>query len=243
MGLGAQDFHNEVEVQRGTGRIEIRATSFERDFGTALMFDRENRRIRLMKKTLLPEDDIAFRFVRVLDEVGVRYVVVAGYVAILFGRARRSDDVDFIVEQIDENRFVELCREARKHGFVLMQGDIGSEDSVRRVYRDYLAEGLSVRFMYGDIIVPNIEFKMVWSIVERYALEHSIIVKVEVDGRYTIRVSPIELQIAHKLYLGSEKDVGDAVFLYTLFRDALDSTELERWCRELNVDCSVLGGV
>jgi len=28
----------------------------------------------------------------------MRYVVVAGYVAILFGRARRSDDVDFIVE-------------------------------------------------------------------------------------------------------------------------------------------------
>jgi len=43
-------------------------------------------RIRLVKKTFLLEDDIAFRFVRVLDEVGVRYVVVAQYVAILFGR-------------------------------------------------------------------------------------------------------------------------------------------------------------
>jgi len=173
----------------------------------------------------------------------VRYVVVAGYVAILFGRARRSDDVDFVVERIDEDGFVELCREAKKRGFTLMRGDIGSEDSVRRVYRDYLAEGLSVRFMYGDIIAPNIEFKMVWSIVERYALERSIAVEVGVDGRYTIRVSPIELQIVHKLYLGSEKDVGDAVFLYTLFRETLDGAELEEWCRELNVDCSVLRGV
>jgi len=102
-----------------------------------------------------------------------------------------------------------------------MQGGIGSEDSVRRVYRDYLAEGLSVRFMYGDVIVPNIEFKMVWSTVERYALEHSIAVEVGVDGRYTIKVSPIELQIVHKLYLGSEKDVGGTVFLYTLFREPL----------------------
>jgi len=59
--LGVQDFHNEVEVQRGTEGIEIRATSFKSDFSTALMFDRENRRIRVMKKTLLPEDDIAFR--------------------------------------------------------------------------------------------------------------------------------------------------------------------------------------
>jgi len=241
MGLGAQDFHNEVEVQRGTGRIEIRETSFKSDFSTALMFDRENRRIRLMKKTLLPEDDIAFRFVRVLDEVGIRYVVVAGYVAILFGRARRSDDVDFIVEQIDEERFVELCRKVLEHGFSLMQGDISSDDSVRRVYRNYLVEGYSIRFMYRDIIVPNIEFKMIWNIVERYALEHSL--TVEVDSKFMIKISPLELQIAHKLRLGSEKDIGDAVFLYTLFRDALESIELERWCRELNVDCSVLGGV
>jgi len=59
--LDAQDFHNEVEVQRDTGRIEIRATSFKSDFSTAMIFDRENHRIRLMKKTLLSEDDIAFR--------------------------------------------------------------------------------------------------------------------------------------------------------------------------------------
>lgn len=58
----------------------------------------------------------------VLDEAGVRYVVVAGYVAILFGRARRSEDVDFIVERIDEGRFVGLCRRALEHGFSLMQG-------------------------------------------------------------------------------------------------------------------------
>jgi len=37
--------------------------------------------------------------------------------------------------------------------------------------------------------------------------------------------------------------VGDATFLYTLFREALNRAELEKWCRELNVDCSVLRGV
>jgi len=72
-------------------------------------------------------------------------------------------------------------------------------------------------------------------------LEHSI--AVEVNGKYVVKISPLELQIAYKLYLGSERDVEDAVFLYTLFRDVLDSTELEKWCRELNVDCSILRGV
>jgi len=98
--------------------------SFKFDFGSALVFDRGSRRIRLMKTLLpdLPEDDIAFRFAGVLDEVGIRYAVVARYVAILFGRARRSDDVDFIVERIDEGRFVELCRKALERGFTLMRG-------------------------------------------------------------------------------------------------------------------------
>jgi len=63
--LGAQDFHNEVEVQKGAEGIEIRATSLKSNFSTALMFDRENRRIHLMKKTLLSEDDIAFRGVEI----------------------------------------------------------------------------------------------------------------------------------------------------------------------------------
>jgi len=36
-------------------------------------------------------------------------------------------------------------------------------------------------------------------------------------------ISPLELQIAFKLYLGSEKDIEDARFLYSLFIDKLDS--------------------
>jgi len=169
-GLSTRIFSGDAEARRSREGVELRARNSEFSFGSAIVFNRENRWIRVVKKTLLPEDSVAFRFAEVLDEAGVRYVVVEGYVAILFGRARRSDDVDFVVERISEDEFVELCRRALKHGFVLMRGDIGSEDSVRRVYRNHLAAGLSIRFMYGDIIVPNIEFKMVWSIVERYAL-------------------------------------------------------------------------
>jgi len=58
-----------------------------------------------------------------------------------------------------------------------------------------------------------------------------------------LRYPPPELQIVYKLYLGSDKDVGDAVFLYTLSKDDIDVNELERWCRELKVNCGVLEGV
>ena len=235
--MGVEGFQGEGE------RRLVSMGGDELGLGRVLEFDREARRIRLAKRSLLPEDDIAFRFARVLEESGVRYAVVAGYVAILLGRARRSDDVDFIIERIGEEEFVGVCRRALERGFTLMQGDISSEESVRMLYRSYLAEGYGVRFMYRDLIIPNVEVKMAKTSIDLYTLEHSLIVEVEAGDGFTVRVSPLELQIAYKLRLGSGKDVGDAVFLYELFREALNHSELDRWCRELGADCSIIGGV
>ena len=40
-------------------------------------------------------------------------------------------------------------------------------------------------------------------------------------GEATLTIGPRELQIAYKLYLGTQKDIEDAVHLYTLFEQAL----------------------
>jgi len=222
------------------------AKEFYRDEGErvvisdAIVFDRRGGVIYLFKPRLTPEDVIASKFAAVIDEAGVRYAIVAGYIAILFGRARRSDDIDFVLEYLGEDKFVNLCRKARRAGFTMMQGNIESEESVRDVYRGYLVRGYSVRFMYGDIILPNIEAKLATTSVHRYVIFHSI--RVVVNNEYTLRVSPLELQIAYKLYLGSDKDIGDAIFLYTLFKKIISLQELHMWCGRLGVDCGVLGG-
>lgn len=229
----AQEFYEDRGREEGR-RIEGSSITPDR----SLVFDRDKRVILLTRERLLPEDVVAFRFAEVLEESRVNYVVVAGYAAILFGRGRRSDDIDFILEELDEEGFVGLCRRARDAGFTLMQGDIWSEDSVKRLYRDYLVEGYGVRFMYRDIVLPNVEVKLVKTDVQRYALAHSI--RVVVNDRFIVKISPLELQIAYKLYLGSGKDVGDAVFLYTLFKDYIDREELEKWCTRLRVDCRML---
>ena len=231
----AQEFYEERDSGRGK-RVSVETFSLSLD--RVFVYDRDRRTIRLFREKLLPEDVVAFRFAEVLEEARISYVVVAGYIAIAFGRGRRSEDIDFILEWIDEDEFVELCRRAREAGFTLMQGDIWSEDSVRRLYRNYLVEGYGVRFMYRDIVLPNVEVKLAKTDAHRYALGHSL--KLVVNDRYVVKVSPLELQIAYKLHLGSEKDVGDAVFLYTLFKDSIDRGELERWCSRLRVDCSVL---
>lgn len=204
----------------------------------SIVFDLQNRTIMLTKPTMVPEDVVAINFAKVLERMSVNYSIVAGYVAILFGRSRRSDDVDFVIQPLAEDDFVELCRVAREQGFELLQGDIHSEASIRRIYRDYLAQGYGVRFIYNGMILPNVEARLATTRFHRHAIENGI--RVVINDEHVLRISSIELQIAYKIRLGSDKDVGDAVFLYTLFKEVLDLEELQRWCNELNVDCSVL---
>ncbi len=218
------------EVRRGIRDIVVVSEN--------ILFDKNNRTVYVSKPRLAPEDLVAFKFSSLLEELRIKYVVVAGYVAILFGRARRSDDIDFIVGYIDEEKFLELCSNASKKGFTLMQGEISLEDSVRRIYKEYLAKGYSIRFMYKDTILPNIEFRVANTDLHNYVITNSL--KVVVNNEYIIKISSLEIQIAYKLYLGSDKDIGDAIFLYNLFKEIINHGELYRWCSRLGVECKIL---
>ena len=75
----------------------------------AITFDVDRGTIFLEKNSLSEDDRIAMLFAETLNELGVRYSVIAGYVAILFGRARRSDDIDFITYPLAEDEFLKFC--------------------------------------------------------------------------------------------------------------------------------------
>ncbi len=63
-----------------------------------------------------------------------------------------------------------------------------------------------------------------------------------INSHYKLKIAPLELQIAYKLYLGNGKDLGDAVFLYELFKQVLENSELEKWARILGVKTTILHG-
>jgi predicted nucleotidyltransferase len=46
-------------------------------------------------------------------------VVTSGYVAILFGRARATEDIDILVKDVDEEKFKEFWKEVTKHFWCL----------------------------------------------------------------------------------------------------------------------------
>ena len=61
-----------------------------------------------LKKPLNELDTFVIDFISILNDMNITYVVVSGYVAILFGRNRSSEDVDLIVEKINLEQFKKL---------------------------------------------------------------------------------------------------------------------------------------
>ena len=60
--------------------------------------------IILTNKTLSELDIFVLDFLDIL-KVYTDYVIVSGYVTILFGRARGTEDIDIIIEKIDRRTF------------------------------------------------------------------------------------------------------------------------------------------
>lgn len=82
-------------------------------------------------------------------------------------------------------------------------------------------------------MTPHLEVKFVDDEFDRASLRTAITARVDEE---TIPIGPLELQIAYKLYLGAQKDVEDAVHLYTLFEPSLSTQRLELWAKRLDVE-------
>ena len=65
----------------------------------------------VFKKELNALDKLTIDFTSILNKLEIKYVLVSGYVSILFGRSRSSEDIDIIMEKISIERFKRLWAE------------------------------------------------------------------------------------------------------------------------------------
>ncbi len=179
-----------------------------------------------LSKELTVYDRLALEFSRTMDEYGARFVFVSGYVAILFGRSRTSEDVDVLVERLPFEDFSLLWNSLSNVFYCL------NASNAKSAYYDYLEKKLAVRFSERDSVIPNIEFKWGLSAQHRRALTECLTVHLN-EGAFPI--SSFEIQIAFKLYLGSDKDIEDARYLFELFRERLDLEKLNLEITNLDV--------
>ena len=83
-------------------------------------------------------------FVRILEK-HADYVVISGYVSILLGRARATEDIDVFMERISKEKFSEFYAELKEKGFwcinaekwdeVFLNADIAEGDLSRLILR------------------------------------------------------------------------------------------------------------
>jgi len=171
-------------------------------------------------------DSFVLNFTEHLEMNNIKYVIISGYVAILFGRSRISEDVDILIEHISFEKFLEFWS-GIEQGYECL-----STDNSYEAYNDYLENHHAIRIAKKGSFIPNIELKFVKNDLDRYSLEHRRHVKI---ADKSLCLSPLELQIPYKLFLGSEKDIEDARFLFKLFKDNLDIVLLKMFLTKLKV--------
>jgi hypothetical protein len=169
--------------------------------------------IELSDKKLSELDMFVKRFIKILQD-HFDYVIISGYVAILFGRNRISEDIDVFIEKKDYNRFKKLWED------LSVEYECINTDNAEEAYYEYLKQNIAIRFSKINEFIPNFELKFPKSNVDVWTLSERKTVRVNND--FDLFISPLELEIPYKLFLGSEKDIEDARFLYQFFKDQLD---------------------
>ncbi len=172
-------------------------------------------------------DELVLRFCAILHRLNIKYVIISGYIAILFGRARNTIDVDLFIEKMSEEKMNVFWVELEKEGFECINA-FSPADAI-----ESLNENVAIRLSEKGKPEPNFELKFpTKSRYNAYSLEKRVLVLLNGRELYT---SEIELQIAYKLYLGSEKDYEDARHLFKIFKEHLDMNLLSYHIHELNM--------
>ncbi len=181
--------------------------------------------IYLKNKVVSKLDIFVIDFIDILKKY-TDYTVVSGYVSILFGRSRGTEDIDILINIIDLDTFIKFYKELtlKKYWFL-------NAENPMELY-GMLEDKLAVRIAAKETVIPNIEMKFIKSDLDTASLDEHKVVNI---GKDTINISPIELQIAFKLYLGSEKDIEDAVYLYEIFIKYIDKKKLNQYMNILKV--------
>lgn len=191
----------------------------------------DSRTIKL-DKVINDLDRFVFDFIDILKK-HIDYVIISGYVAILFGRSRATEDVDVFIKEMSKERFVSFYSELKEKGYWCLNGESDSG-----LY-DYLVEGLSLRFADNGEVFPNFEVKFAKKRLDMEAFADALTVITELGS---IKVSSLERQIAFKRhYLKSDKDIEDAEHIEKVFKEHIDYGKVELYRRLIENEIAKTG--
>ena len=172
-------------------------------------------------------DEMALRFSGYLKRAGIDHAFLSGYVAILFGRNRSSEDIDVVCGPMSFEKFTSLWDLVHSD----MECIITSDN--KEAFEEYLCQETALRFAMKGGFIPNVEMFIARNPLHDRAIAESI--DVILNGT-PLPISPLEQQIAYKVYMGSEKDLEDARFLFKLMEERLDKAAIHELLIDLDVN-------
>ena len=164
----------------------------------------------------------------VIETIGIvanytNYVIIGGYAAIFFGRARATEDIDIFIQKLSFEDFSEMYDEFLRKGF-----EFTIEDK-KSLYYDYLLGRLPINVWRKNLPLLRLEIKIPFKESQKKAFVKPVTVNF---GNYALVFAQFESQIAYKRYiLKSEKDLEDARHLELVF-DGLDSALIQEYKKE-----------
>jgi len=183
--------------------------------------------IIILEKELSNLDEFTINFTKKLNQSKTKYAIVSGYVSILFGRNRASEDIDLILERMTFDKFQKIWID------LVLDFECLNTDDPKTAYSEYLINGISIRFSRKKEYLPNMEIKFPKNELDQWTIENSREVKI---NNNTIYISPLELQIPFKIWLGTEKDLEDARYLYQLFKKDINKEIMTKFNRQLKIE-------
>ncbi|OGY49369.1 MAG: hypothetical protein A3D39_03475 [Candidatus Buchananbacteria bacterium RIFCSPHIGHO2_02_FULL_39_17] len=174
----------------------------------------------VLEKPLSELDQLVLRFVNIVQKY-TSYVIISGYVAILLGRSRGTEDVDLFVKKMSFEDFMLFYTDLKNEGFWCLNAD-----DVKEIY-SYLVDGLAVRFAINGETIPNFEVKFALKPIQLVTFDDCIEVVTE---QGVIIISSLERQIAFKrYYLMSDKDLEDAKHVEEVFKGHIDVEKIKKY--------------
>jgi len=155
------------------------------------------------------------------------YVIVSGYVAILFGRTRSTEDVDLLIPVCDISTFLQLHDKFIEQGYEFLNAEDGHG------LHSILTSGSGIRLSEKNAFIPNIEIKFIRNESDAYSFNNRLPL---IMNDRTFWIGPLEMQIAYKYWLGSEKDIEDAIYIREITRDFIDEDLLREFYSSFGVN-------
>lgn len=180
-------------------------------------------------KVLNDFDKFTIHLTKLLGKLKLEYVLISGYVALLFGRTRMTEDIDLFLERISFEKFKQLWDE------LIPEYECLNINNAREAYEEYLLKGLAVNFSIKNQYSLRMEVKFPKTEADKWTLNNR---KKVTLNEASVYISPLEMQIAYKLRLGrkgNEKDIEDAKHLYNLFKDELDKEVFDYFIEKFKI--------